>query len=470
MQDYLLQWNWACSSKKEKWDVKVDNLSVQSDEIQLVLMAMIDGVFHHQRSHQCARLASSNVMVDHNTNSFTPKTPPRRLRIGAPLISEPARTFPRPPIRELAGLGAMFPYIPESIGNRRSACDRCRRHKLRCERTGTSRCRRCEKINTNCVTSPAMKSGRPIQLDDPCQQFLQSPEQHTAIDTQHITMDPAMLPLASLETPPEIATHEAGSAVPRLMSPANLDDFNDMWSRGFNQDLECTGIDNLTPYDSSPKHQNAGLNKLADLQTNILTDLELVKSCRTADKCPQAKNPESSITGQNVLIGRVLDHSTTLIDVLNGFRSVGADQASSKLSCDTPTMFALLSCYVCLIRIYRTIFSCILDSMPFLLGIQDPVPQLFPGMHLGGWKLEARLDLQVQILVQISEDMLGKIELALGLSEDSSAPAKDSKTAGILRMMLEEEASEQPPLYERRGECGTLREIMASVKDAGRGS
>ncbi|KAJ5309872.1 uncharacterized protein N7443_002333 [Penicillium atrosanguineum] len=314
-----------------------------------------------------------------------------------------------------------------------------------------------------------MKSGRPILPDDPCQQYLQPPEQHDVMNP-HITMDPAISPLASIDTPLEIATHEAGSAVPRLISLATLDDFNDIWSRGFDQNPEMANMDALMQYYSPLKQQNDGLGTLADLQTNILTDLELVKSCRTADKCPQAHNPESSITGQNILIGRVLDHSTNLIGVLNCFRSVGADPASPELSCDTPTMFTILSCYVCLVRIYRTIFSCILDSMPFLLGIQEPVPQLFPGMHLGGWKLEARLDLQVQILVQISEDMLGRIESAFGLSEDSSAPAKDSKTARILRMMLEEEASEQPPLYERRGECGTLRDIMASVKHAGRGS
>lgn len=302
-----------------------------------------------------------------------------------------------------------------------------------------------------------------MHLNEPSQGEIQTPE-------QHVIMEPAILTPALLDTPSEIAAYGDGPAMPRLISPVNLDDFNDIWSRGFDQshdliDPNLANINNLTPFGSNLKHQNDGLSNIGDLQASILTDLELVKSCRTADKCPQAINPESSITGQNVLIGRMLDHSTSLLDVLNGFRSVGTDRASSRLSCDTPTMFTLLSCYVCLIRIYRTIFSCILDSMPFLLGIQNPVPQLFPGMHLGGWKLEARLDLQIQILVQISEDMMAKINSAFGLSENSLS-GKDSKTAGILRMMLEEEASEQPPLYERRGECGTLKELLWSLKKA----
>jgi hypothetical protein len=303
-----------------------------------------------------------------------------------------------------------------------------------------------------------------MHFEEPSQGGTESSEEHAILEAANLS--PAILDT------PEIAAYGDGQAMPRLISPINIDEFNDIWSRGFDQshdliDPNLANFNDLTP--SGPnlklKHQNDGLSNIGDLQASILTDLELVKSCRTADKCPQAINPESSVTGQNVLIGRMLEHSTSLLDLLNGFRSVGTDRDSSRLSCDTPTMFTLLSCYVCLVRIYRTIFSCILDSMPFLLGIQDPVPQLFPGMHLGGWKLAARVDLQIQILVQISEDMMAKIDSAFGLSEDSMS-GKDSKTAWILRMMLEEEASEQPPLYERRGECGTLKELLGSLKKA----
>src|SRR4051794_9470488 len=53
----------------------------------------------------------------------------------------------------------------DDTGNRRSACDRCRSHKLRCERFGeTSQCRRCLKASAECVTGAALKSGRPAQL------------------------------------------------------------------------------------------------------------------------------------------------------------------------------------------------------------------------------------------------------------------------------------------------------------------
>ena len=103
-----------------------------------------------------------------------------------------------------------------------------------------------------------------------------------------------------------------------------------------------------------------------------------------------------------------------------------------------------------------------------LLGIEQPVPQLFPGMQLGGFKLEARLDLQVQILVQISEDMLGKIESRIGLIGHIFEPSGDmlckGKAARILSTMLEEEANEQPPLYQPRGHCDSLKTILGRLK------
>ena len=53
----------------------------------------------------------------------------------------------------------------DGSGNKRSACNRCRSHKLRCERNPNMEfCRRCIKANATCVTGTAIKSGRPIQL------------------------------------------------------------------------------------------------------------------------------------------------------------------------------------------------------------------------------------------------------------------------------------------------------------------
>lgn len=357
----------------------------------------------------------------------------------------------------------------ESIGNRRSACDRCRRHKLRCERGDALRCRRCEKVNAECFTGPALKSGRPQQLDDAANSQFQYTNDYTEFFVTVAPPDTNLLPLPS---PPRIDVSESDSSLQHLISPTNLDDFSHFWSQNFDHDLPVATAPGLAPITPPPSEtRNDCLKKLGDLQAGVVADLETVKCCITADKCPEAdiRSGAGPITSQNRMIGRMLDYSTSLVDILNNFQPC-AGSASFELTCDMPTMFALLSCFIGLVRIYRTILSCVLDCLPILLSIRHPVPQLFPGMHLGGFKLDARLDIQVKILVQISEDMLGKIESRFGLLGNIFAPLGDKcckgKAAQMLSSMLEEEANEQPPLYEPRGHCDSLKVILNRLKDS----
>lgn len=358
--------------------------------------------------------------------------------------------------------------VAESLGNRRSACDRCRRHKLRCERGHAVQCRRCEKINAECLTSPALRSGRPQHLSDAGDSHIQSPNGHGEPSSVTPTLDANLLPLA---TPPEINTSESDSALPQLISPANMDDFNHFWLQNFGQDLTSTALPDPVPMTPPSEARDDCLRKLGNLQASVVAGLETVKCCITADKCPEALNSSglNPVTSQNLMIGRMLDYSTSLIDILNQFQPC-ASSAPFELTCDTPTMFVLLSCYIGLVRIYRTILSCVLDCLPILLGIQHPIPQLFPGMNLGGFKLEARLDIQVKILVQISDDMLGKIESRFGLVGNIFQPTgvmlTQGKAARILSTMLEEEANEQPPLYQPRGHCDPLKSILNRLKNS----
>jgi hypothetical protein len=288
----------------------------------------------------------------------------------------------------------------------------------------------------------------------------------------NITTDVSMRQPVSFDAPLEVQDYATGPEAHRLLSPADIDDFNEIWSHSFAAEDLATAENEDMPITPPSATPNEVLRKLADLQTSILADLETVKYCRTADKCPEAIIAATSITAQNVLVGHMLDHSTALIDILNCFQPK-CDDHVFELSCDTPIMITLVSCYVSLVRIFRTIFWCIVDSLPYLLGIQHPTPQLFPGMHLGGFKLEARVDLQVQILVKISEDMLRSIETRFGLSSDVSVAGdnnpKPGKAAQLLEMMLEEEASEQPPLYTLRGHCKPLKELLASLRDSDHG-
>jgi D-ribose pyranose/furanose isomerase RbsD len=62
-------------------------------------------------------------------------------------------------------------------------------------------------------------------------------------------------------------------------------------------------------------------------------------------------------------------------------------------------------------------------------------------MHLGGFKLEARVDLKVQLLEKITKDRLRNIETRFGHSDDvfvaDETIPKPEKAAQRLRTMLE---------------------------------
>ncbi|KAF3384246.1 Short chain dehydrogenase yanD, partial [Penicillium rolfsii] len=389
---------------------------------------------------------------------------------GDPLISEHPSTLPvhapSPNFQYPRGI-VMLSHTTESVGNRRSACDRCRRHKLRCEKGATGSCHRCEKAHAQCIMGPALRSGRPTQISNsPPLSIPVSSVSEGHVNPSLIadnTTQVSVRQLASFIAPLADQGYRTDPETHRLLSPANIDGLNEIWSHSFDAE-ELARLENehmpISPPFAPP---NEVVRKLADLQASILADLETVKYCRTADKCPEAIIAATSITAQNVLVGHMLDHSTALIDILNHVQPTRDDDVF-ELSCDTPTMITLVSCYVSSVRIYRTIFWCIVDSLPFLLGIQHPTPQLFPGMHVAGFKLEARVDLQVQILVNISEDMLRNIETRFGLSGNNIP--KPGKAARLLQTMLEEEASEQPPLYTPRGHCKPLRELLVSLRDS----
>ena len=73
--------------------------------------------------------------------------------------------------------------------------------------------------------------------------------------------------------------------------------------------------------------------------------------------------------------------------------------------------------------------------------------------------------MQIRILLQVSEDMLGKIEGKLGVGAGSAGEGGLlGKVMGneVLRMMLQEEEEERP-----EGGCGSvdsLRGVMANLK------
>lgn len=135
------------------------------------------------------------------------------------------------------------------------------------------------------------------------------------------------------------------------------------------------------------------------------------------------------------------------------------------LQCDVPTTFSILTCYVCVVRIFRIIFSCIYSSLLSAPGSQAALRPLFPGLQLQGFQLETHLNLQIQILVHVSDNMLSKIDRMLGMQEESGRGGagilEQTTSTTLLQMMMKEEAIETPD--GTGGGVKSLREVMANV-------
>ncbi|OCT54952.1 hypothetical protein CLCR_02929 [Cladophialophora carrionii] len=348
----------------------------------------------------------------------------------------------------------------------RKTCDPCRASKVKCERASEStKCDRCSKTGRDCVTTPGSSSRH-------------APQRRQASPLQ-------ARPNTSLDI--NAAGTAAATDTPLLLPTlANYLGAEGRWSGGLDQDSRAAG-----PFDTPAEALQNGVAgkitrqnyqaKLGDLQREVLADLELVKYCKVADKCPEATLPPELGYNSSFLVGRMLAQSKTLLEILDLFGPTalaptpssegcapdGISTTNASVRCDVPSMFSLFSCFVCLVRIYRTNFSTILDSMPALFGLQRPVPQLFPGLNLGGFSLENRLDLQAQLLLQVSNEMLSNLKAKFGIAEVGGLASKsvfEPEKTRMLVAMLEDEAREQPPLHEPRGHCAPLTEILENLR------
>lgn len=225
------------------------------------------------------------------------------------------------------------------------------------------------------------------------------------------------------------------------------------------------------------------MTRLANLQANILIDLDICRLVRSAESCAaefDLNQGSGPVRDHNFIIGRLLEHGKTFLELLDCFEAAvsrdlirdGTHFANfatntTRRSLDVPTMFSIFTCYVSLVRMNRVMLSAMLDSIPFFRTMPEP-PRLFPGWSLGGYSIEDRVDLQIRILVQITEELLRKGEAKLGLSEDNTlgSPVKFEWEGSIdlLRTMLEQEAREQPPVEIPRGHCESLPQIIARLK------
>ena len=451
-----------------------------------------------------------------------------------------------------------LPGIADNQLPRRSACDRCRAHKLRCLRAESTTdaltpCRRCSKAGAICSTGISGRPGRPSRsargekqqdainanvpgslghLDsaEPAPSWLhdwdnvfqpstgseESPQHHPGTlglqgDNFVDRPDPGTASGDSIHLGAGSFEFESLLNMTHMDPLGNIQD-NDMdfetndylaghqpTSAGdqLSHQLEAAGNIPEIHFEKTDLKEQI-LRRLADLHSSLLADLNIM---RDVGKCPcqrssrvslasSQRNSDGKTEEYNFLIGRMLNKAETFVsilqqlsppvssksdaglggsesdsdrsdedqDLMNTFTSrhnevapiepdsITFKASSSSLRCDVPMTLSILTCYVCLIRIYRTLFSSIHTALVISKERNMELPPLFPGMKLGGFV--PRMNFQVQILVQISTNLLNKIDEALGVS-DSQSPARkgvgildQTVSAGLLQTMMKEEATE----------------------------
>ncbi|CAG8960284.1 hypothetical protein HYFRA_00012804 [Hymenoscyphus fraxineus] len=97
---------------------------------------------------------------------------------------------------------------------------------------------------------------------------------------------------------------------------------------------------------------------------------------------------------------------------------------------DMPTTLTILTCYMWLLQTYNAIFSRIHTSLSnHSQSLPPSMPCILPGLHIGGFNLDNHMDLQMEILIQVTSKRLEQIEETLGIDVISqSHEMNDIKT------------------------------------------
>ena len=240
------------------------------------------------------------------------------------------------------------------------------------------------------------------------------------------------------------------------------------------------------PGNQMTQSQEDCLTRLSDFSSRMLKDAGRTGSRRLSDilSCSPFVNARAfnypdqtpKSTHSKNTIGNILESSQTFLDILQSFnmdRSSSADSLCSyseysdddnfavtkgrldssndvvlesgdinhsstaedtavqrspspSVAVDMPTTLTILTCYTCLLQTYELIFSRIYEALTSLRS----TPAILPGLYIGGFNLDKRIDLQVEVLIQLSWKMLERIEKILGISVISQPP-DDKKNSSI---------------------------------------
>ena len=139
------------------------------------------------------------------------------------------------------------------------------------------------------------------------------------------------------------------------------------------------------------------------------------------------------------------------------------------LRLDFPSILAILSCYICLVRIHRVVFTQIHRLLLAFPAMHIEPRPIFPSLELGGFHLEGNRDLQIKIFLQVSGDMLDRIDTAVRMLAGRSNHVRSGNSAyeepaftSLLDTILKQEAIET--IESDQAGIMSLRTVMRGIK------
>ncbi|KAE8373293.1 hypothetical protein BDV26DRAFT_297072 [Aspergillus bertholletiae] len=97
------------------------------------------------------------------------------------------------------------------------------------------------------------------------------------------------------------------------------------------------------------------------------------------------------------------------------FSSSDSSAATPPVPVDMPTTLTILTCYTWLLQLYDAIFAQIYEALAQEGLSTKCMPAILPGLHIGGFPLDDHRDLQMEVLLKLSMEMLERIEEVLGI-------------------------------------------------------
>ncbi|KAJ5526066.1 hypothetical protein N7494_012716 [Penicillium frequentans] len=142
-----------------------------------------------------------------------------------------------------------------------------------------------------------------------------------------------------------------------------------------------------------------------------------------------------------------------------------SDQMRDSLppACDVSTSMGMLTAYCHLIRVYRATFNQLYQLFLLVPPADAAAFLLLPSSQHGQFHMEGNLTVQVQVLIDLSTNMLAKIERALGIScsetDECMGPVASVLASGPLTSVRDHIITQE------QVECGIpLKETMSCLR------